>query len=140
VASGLLTAATNLGFGLPITELLASDIDLSQLVRMGMFNIIASVLLTFAVAWSKTSFAVTLLRLVHGWSKVWVWILIISINVFMGVTGVLILLSCTPVEKTWNPVIPGTCWPLGVNSSIAIASAGMRIPSQSSSTSVLVLS
>jgi hypothetical protein len=102
--------------------------DLEKLERIGMFNIIASVLLTFAVAWSKTSFAVTLLRLIQGRLRWLLWTVLITVNLFMGITGILVLASCSPIEKTWNPLIPGRCWPLGVNSSIGIASAGRRLP------------
>ncbi len=45
-----------------------------------LINIAGSFSLTAAI-WSKTSFALTLLRLTHGWTKALVWYIIISMNI-----------------------------------------------------------
>ncbi len=64
-----------------------------------------------AAAWSKTSFALTLLRVSDRWLKRAVWFIIISINVVLGVNGVIQWIQCWPVEKLWHTHIPGSCWP-----------------------------
>lgn len=71
----------------------------------GTFSIIAA-------AWSKTSFAFTLLRIAEArWMRFLVWFFIISLNIALG-GGVLITwIQCWPVEKTWRPSTEGSCWP-----------------------------
>lgn len=60
----------------------------------GTFSIIAA-------AWSKTSFAFTLLRIAETrWMRWVIWFFIISLNIALG-GGVLITwIQCWPVEKT----------------------------------------
>ena len=71
----------------------------------GTFSIIAA-------AWSKTSFAFTLLRIAEAkWMRCLIWFFIISLNLALG-GGVLITwIQCWPVEKTWRPSVEGSCWP-----------------------------
>ncbi len=66
-----------------------------------------------AAIWSKTSFAVTLLRLTETerhW-KLALWFIIVSTNIAMGLSALFPWVSCTPVDKAWNMMTPGTCWP-----------------------------
>ncbi|KAK5661067.1 hypothetical protein OQA88_10957 [Cercophora sp. LCS_1] len=55
-----------------------------------------------AAAWSKTAFAVTLLRFSEGWTKWFVWFILVSINI-------IIALNATMNWKSWIPSTPGTC-------------------------------
>ena len=87
-------------------------------------NVAGTLSLTAAV-WSKTSFAITLLRLTEGWAKTTVWFIIISMNIAMGLSALFIWVQCTPVERSWNPFINGTCWPPYVIVNYDIFSAGM---------------
>ncbi|OLN85459.1 hypothetical protein CCHL11_08084 [Colletotrichum chlorophyti] len=75
----------------------------------GSFSIIAA-------AWSKTSFALTLLRIARESSDRWmryvIWFIIISINIALGLAVLFTWIQCWPVEKTWRTAsTPGTCWP-----------------------------
>lgn len=63
-----------------------------------------------AMMWSKTSFAVVLLRLTHGKLKGMVWFTIASVNILMGIEVILIWVKCTPVASSWDRTILGTCW------------------------------
>ncbi|KAB5513406.1 hypothetical protein GE09DRAFT_1013960, partial [Coniochaeta sp. 2T2.1] len=64
-----------------------------------------------ALAWTKTAFAVTLLRVSEGWMKKLEWFIIISMNIFLGLAALLLWIQCTPLRKTWTPSIQdGTCW------------------------------
>ncbi|KAK3689307.1 hypothetical protein B0T22DRAFT_536254 [Podospora appendiculata] len=63
-----------------------------------------------AVVWSKTSFAITLLRLTEGKMKAFVWFVIAAMNVIMIVEAIIVWVQCTPVSKTWDPMVPGVCW------------------------------
>ena len=49
---------------------------------------------------------------------------VVNFNVLVGCFK-----SCTPIEKIWNPSLPGTCWPTRINVGLAYAQAGKhRIP------------
>ncbi|KAI1376590.1 hypothetical protein F4677DRAFT_459725 [Hypoxylon crocopeplum] len=65
-----------------------------------------------AIAWSKSSFALSLLRITEGTSKVIVIrAIIVSTNLLLIMAAFSFFFQCTPVEKLWNPMIPGTCLP-----------------------------
>ncbi|KAI0438217.1 hypothetical protein F4803DRAFT_535784 [Xylaria telfairii] len=100
-----------------------SDI-LILLYISGLFSILAA-------AVSKTSFALTLLRISNGWVKCAVWFAILTINVVMGLSIIFNWVQCTPVEKNFNLFIPGTCWPratlIGYNAFVAAYSGVMDI-------------
>ncbi|KAI1122626.1 hypothetical protein F5Y10DRAFT_253645 [Nemania abortiva] len=70
----------------------------------GLFSILAATI-------SKTSFALTLLRISNGWVKYAVWFAICTINVAMGLSIIFNWVQCTPVQKIFWIFIPGTCWP-----------------------------
>ncbi|KAK2046282.1 hypothetical protein LZ31DRAFT_583493 [Colletotrichum somersetense] len=73
----------------------------------GSFSIIAA-------AWSKTSFALTLLRITRESSEHWmkrlVWFIIFSVNIALGLNVLFTWIQCRPVEKTWRTATPGSCW------------------------------
>ena len=83
----------------------------------------ASVTIT-AIVWTKTAFAVTLLRLTTGAAKHFVWFIIITLTIFGAVSAMVPWIQCGPVEKTWNPAMAGTCWENGVGTKIWIATGG----------------
>ncbi|KAK4040973.1 hypothetical protein C8A01DRAFT_35029 [Parachaetomium inaequale] len=77
------------------------DLEIHDLSK---FIIISSSRATFtltSLGWTKTAFAVTLLRLTAGRTKGFVWFVIVSIN---------ITTICAPLDKVWNPAVPGSCW------------------------------
>ncbi|KAK3984894.1 hypothetical protein QBC44DRAFT_251811 [Cladorrhinum sp. PSN332] len=83
----------------------------------------ATVVIT-AIVWAKTSFAVTLLRLTDGTTKTLLWFLIITMNVVMGVSAMAPWIQCTPVQKTWDWSLEGTCWPNGAMTKLWMATGG----------------
>jgi len=86
--------------------------DLSPTLDFDYFSLIANLRATFAVvaaAWTKTAFAITLLRLTEGWTKRFIWFVIITVNIALGMSGLLFWVQCTPVQKSWTPTIPGKC-------------------------------
>jgi len=85
----------------------------------------AGTLAVCASIWSKTSFALTILRLTKGTGlRNVVWFLIISLNVFMGLTGLFNYIHCWPVNKLWDFAAEGTCWPVDILINYDIFSAG----------------
>jgi hypothetical protein len=77
-----------------------------------------------AATWSKTSFAITLLRLMQGKIRWLLWFIILTVNVMMGLNALFMWIRCTPVERTWNPYAPGTCWADHIYTIFAMTAAG----------------
>ncbi|KAK4444825.1 hypothetical protein QBC34DRAFT_498002 [Podospora aff. communis PSN243] len=76
------------------------------------FVLIVAVRATFtvaAIAWTKTAFAITLLRLSDGWMKKVLWFIIVTMNIALAITAMTFWVQCTPLEKSWKPSIPGSC-------------------------------
>ncbi|KAK3938971.1 hypothetical protein QBC46DRAFT_355427 [Diplogelasinospora grovesii] len=96
------------------------DIDPRNLSLIGLEGNIGNTVGTLAVVWSKTSFAVTLLRLTEGKTKMFVWAIIISMNIAMGLSALFTWIECTPIPKTWDRTIPGTCWDTKVSNGYGI--------------------
>ncbi|KAH6890675.1 hypothetical protein B0T10DRAFT_596850 [Thelonectria olida] len=64
-----------------------------------------------AIAISKTSFAITLLRLAtKSWQRYLLWYIILSLNIAMGMCCVIQYVQCSPVEVLWDPTVKGKCW------------------------------
>ncbi|KAF5624447.1 integral membrane protein pth11 [Fusarium sp. NRRL 52700] len=60
---------------------------------------------------SKTSFAITLYRIAtNAWMKYFLIFIIVTINVSMNLVWIFGFAKCTPLERVWNPDVPGTCW------------------------------
>ena len=77
-----------------------------------------------AIVWTKTAFALTLLRLTDGWTKRLIWFIIVSMNIAMGLSAMLGWLQCEPLAKAWNPTMEGTCWHPKVLTDYSIFSGG----------------
>ena len=78
-----------------------------------------------AIPTSKTSFAVTLLRLsTRGWQKWLLYFIIASMNIVMWLCGILLFAQCSPIEKNWNKDMPGSCWKSKVQDNYSIFAGG----------------
>ncbi|KAH6838547.1 hypothetical protein B0I37DRAFT_387145 [Chaetomium sp. MPI-CAGE-AT-0009] len=73
-----------------------------------------------SLAWTKTGFAVALLRLTTDRTKAFVWFIIISINVTLGFSAAVPFIQCQPLAKAWHGELPGNCWPPGVGTKLWI--------------------
>lgn len=80
-----------------------------------------------AACWSKTSFGITLTRITDGWTKRFIYILLVSMNIFLGLSGLFPWVNCTPIKKSWSPFTEGTCWPSKTLVHYNIFSGGRRI-------------
>lgn len=106
--SAMLTYATTLGYGKHTWDIV---FDPAVLEKMFLSISIGGSLSLTAATWSKTSFALTLLRLTDGRLKQFIWFCIISMNIAMGLSALFPWVQCTPVEKAWHPFMPeGSCW------------------------------
>lgn len=95
--------------------------NLSSLALIG--NVTGSLSILAAV-WSKTSFALTLLRLLQGKLRALVWFIIVSSNVAMGLNALFVWIRCIPVSKTWNVYEEGSCWEPHVYPNFGMFAAG----------------
>ena len=114
----LVTLDVRDGFGKPTVYVIAES-GIAGVSRISLRDHIVGFLTPFAIAWSKTSFGVTLLHIIKGKLKIVVWAIIISTNLLFTIAAFTFLFQCKPVEKLWNPMVPGTCWP-NVNSVLGL--------------------
>lgn len=85
--------------------------------------IIATVFSVVGCAWSKTSFAITLLRLTDGTMYYVIWFVIVSMNAVLIFNAILQFLWCQPASVAWHSGAGGTCWSKGVIIYYSIAAA-----------------
>lgn len=95
------------------------DIDPANLPLMPFIAVFAGFFSVLAAAWSKTSFALTLLRLAasseysHGkrnYMKYLIWFIIITVNLILGVAMLTMWVKCWPIAKIWDESIKdGRC-------------------------------
>lgn len=81
--------------------------------NFGALIIVGLMSVTFDIVgqvWSKTSFAITMLRISKGKVRYFIWFAIISMNVLLGLAAMSFWVQCSPIQKSWNPLLPGTCW------------------------------
>ncbi len=103
------TANARLGFGLPIYQ-----VPLENFLPFGIQSNISGFASLIAVAWSKTSFGITLLRLSDGWMKWFIIVLLVLLNITHYISAIFFWVSCDPPAKTWDVMREGTCWPTHV--------------------------
>jgi hypothetical protein len=102
-----------------------ADIPPNDLVQALKLLYIADFFAILACVWSKTSFAVTLLRVMQKpWQKRFLWFLIITMNIAMVLTGILNFAQCSPVSHLWDFSIPAKCWDPNVQDNLALFSCG----------------
>ena len=107
ITSGIATTINvTLGFGMHFFE-----VPIQNLLDMGILSNVSGFTSILAVSLSKTSFAITLLRLTNGWMKWLVWVLLIVLNLTQYSSAIIFWVKCNPPAKTWNPTLLGTCWP-----------------------------
>jgi hypothetical protein len=102
--SAVISYLTSLGYGMH-----SWDFPIQNLPTFVLLANVAGTLTITAAIWSKTSFAFTILRLSDGWLRYLVIALIVTMNIFMGVSALLPWVQCRPIQKAWNPLLPGEC-------------------------------
>lgn len=114
-----ISASITLGLGRPLTQF-----NFANLGDFLLFSNFAGSFSILAALWSKTSFAVTVLRISTGWIRAFVWFIIITVNACLGVAIAITWAQCMPIEKVWHPYLEGTCWPKIVQIRYNIFTAG----------------
>lgn len=84
----------------------------SELDAFVMVAAVRATITITAIAWTKTAFAITLLRLTERWVKKVLWFIIVTVNVSLGLSAMIFWIQCTePLAKSWTPSITvGKCW------------------------------
>ena len=77
--------------------------------QMQFVAVFAGFFSVLAAAWSKTSFALTLLRLTQGWMKALIWFIIITMNAIMGTAMLFMWIKCRPFARVWDSNLEGWC-------------------------------
>ncbi|KAJ2900052.1 uncharacterized protein MKZ38_002670 [Zalerion maritima] len=103
-----ITSLVALGIGRHQWDL--PDMTASESVKFNLLSALSGTFSILATVWSKTSFAVTLLRITEGKTKMGIWAAIVSMNLFMGGSVLLTWIHCQPMEKVLKPWVEGQCW------------------------------
>lgn len=64
-----------------------------------------------AIGIGKGAVGVFLLRIVIN--KIQIWFIYVCLGITTVITlfaSITVIVQCSPVEKSWDPMIPGTCW------------------------------
>ncbi|KAI1866324.1 uncharacterized protein JN550_007712 [Neoarthrinium moseri] len=83
---------------------------LNDLPTIQFLTSVSTVFSCLGAAWSKTSFAITLLRVTDGFVKLGIWAIIVTLNITMAFNAILPFIWCDPPIKGWTPFVRGTCW------------------------------
>ena len=85
------------------------DITPSSINDVSFFSITAGFASILAASWSKTSFAISLLRISGKGARKFIWFVIVSVNLVFALGGTLQLVQCWPVSKQWTLGMEGKC-------------------------------
>ncbi|KAJ5875695.1 uncharacterized protein N7473_013042 [Penicillium subrubescens] len=120
VATGCLIAyaavchvAATIGLGRHLTVVLEENPN--HVIDVALLCDIGEALAIMACTLGKTSFAVTLLRIVvHRWMIIVLWFVIVTMNLVNVLAALFIFVQCKDPRHLWNSAIPSECWPADV--------------------------
>ncbi len=104
-ANAIYTYDAVIGFGKDASDVLPGN----NLALVTITTNIGATFFNIALALAKTSFAVTLLRLMNGFYVWLLWFVILSMNLALGGVVILQWVKCQPVAKAWEPELEGYC-------------------------------
>ncbi len=105
LSNGFISLSITLGFGKPLWQF-----DFRFLPQFLLYSNVAGSFSILAAQLSKTSFAITVLRISSGGIKWLIWFIILSVNVALGLAIAFTWVQCDPIRKTWEVTLDGTCW------------------------------
>ncbi|TLD33715.1 hypothetical protein PspLS_00016 [Pyricularia sp. CBS 133598] len=109
------------GMGVHVCELAVTRPQ--ELSTIALLSLVTGAISIMATIWSKTSFALTLLRITEDkWLKITLWTIVAVLNVSMSISAILTIVQCNPVQKSWDIFVDGYCWREAF-SSYSVASA-----------------
>ncbi|KAL6233762.1 hypothetical protein BDW75DRAFT_251840 [Aspergillus navahoensis] len=102
-------AAADIGLGRHIQYVSENP---QNLIGVARYSSISQTLAILACALGKTSFAVTLLRIViDKWMSWLLWFIIITMNIVNLLTALFVFVKCEDPRSNWDPSIVSKCWP-----------------------------
>ncbi|KAK4139400.1 96ca82bc-67f3-4b3a-ab36-ffe7d8f40fbe [Dichotomopilus funicola] len=105
VSASTTSACVALGYGKNLY-----DMNPDNLPTMPFIAVFAGFFSVLAAAWSKTSFALTLLRLSQAWvMKAVIWFIIVTVNAILGTAMLFMWIKCRPFAKIWDGSLEGWC-------------------------------
>lgn len=101
--SGSTTYATRVGLG-------QHEGSYGDPTPLQLMIVVATTFSVLGAAWSKTSFALTLLRITKGALYWMIWAVIISLNIVLTFNAILQFIWCTPAKAAWDVMVIHKCW------------------------------
>ncbi|KAK8053102.1 hypothetical protein PG996_012403 [Apiospora saccharicola] len=108
------------GFGKHASEL---KLTYPQVVQTSLRGAVNGSLLILGAVWSKSSFAVTLLRMTNGCLKWTIIVVMATMNAFLIASIFVNVFSCNPPNKTYDPLTPGVCWHENIHIAVDVAAS-----------------
>ena len=103
----------HLGIGRHMQYLSRSPDFMARLSQALKIETIAEVIIICSLIFTKISICLFLLRIFGKNNKIWRWGLysIMAFSVATNLASIAVIYpSCRPVQKFWNPEVPGICW------------------------------
>jgi hypothetical protein len=114
-----MTSAIDYGLGKHLTEIPSENYAALRIRGLTSVALDAA-----AQGFSKTSFAIMMLRITEGKLRIFIWFILVSMNVFIGLGCLLFFVHCSPLEKVWVSEDPGTCFDFSIAVNFGIFSSG----------------
>lgn len=117
--------AEHFGLGKHIDDITSED-AIYQAIK---WDYVQSLPLGLAAMFTKISFFIFLNRVFVTTRTKWAWRLILHfanvVNIIANIiSATTVLAQCKPMQKLWNPLIPGTCWAPKTQSEMGIFQGG----------------
>ncbi|KAJ5920729.1 hypothetical protein N7454_009262 [Penicillium verhagenii] len=101
------TNATHYGLG----QLYATVGDPTIYFTAVKYELFSQVAGLMVIGVGKAAVGAFLLRIVRNKIHIWViWVCLFITAVLTLFASITVIVQCVPVEKSWNPSVPGTCW------------------------------
>ncbi|KAJ5747020.1 uncharacterized protein N7511_008716 [Penicillium nucicola] len=101
------TVASTYGLGQKLAAVGDPDVYFTA-VKYELFSQVAGLMV---IGVGKGAVGVFLLRIVRNHIQIWFIRVCLAITAFITLfASVTVIVRCTPVERSWNPTVPGTCW------------------------------
>lgn len=119
----MVTSAAQQGLGRHMTVVAMEDPQ--KLINIGLLAQVSQTLAIMACTLGKTSFAVTLLRIVTQRWIVWtLWFIIVTMNLVNVLAAIFVFVQCEDPRHLWNPAIPSKCWDTSVFTNFSLFVGG----------------
>ncbi|CAO2652882.1 Nn.00g022930.m01.CDS01 [Neocucurbitaria sp. VM-36] len=118
IQSTITQLGQRLGFGKHVV-----DIKLQNIPTIALYISIGASISCFHSTGSKIAFGLTLLRLIKGPLRWFVWFSIVTLFIVMLPSALLSWVTCTPPEKAWNQSVEGKCWNPDITTNYGIFNA-----------------